>query len=382
MRRVTRPGGTPVGLLAALLLVGAPSPGEAKELLVGESSLATVGGPEWFQPGGQRWDAEWEGLFGNDVIVNRVATGLETKWRDLTLGGTFSYTDLEVDYREPGTFATARSEANLLGQLDLSWEPHPEWEVTTLVRAYEGFPDYRAVWIAEYYEQLFGFVPGYRTADPGGWAVGAGVAWQVDPGATRVSIDLGFGRDEIVEGWEFGPGRAVPGRSELETLSAGATWEQAVNGWLKSETSVRIQKVTAREPRWQVQSQWAAALSVAWTLQADAGLTRERPHFEAYYAGALLDYEFQPGWHLAVGTRYYEDSGEIESSGFSTAAPGMQSFEVMASLLVETDDLAVRLSGGFYNSDFEPLDPTNDFFANLYRDRDWWLTRLAVSYRF
>jgi hypothetical protein len=51
-------------------------------------------------------------------------------------------------------------------------------------------------------------------------------------------------------------------------------------------------------------------------------------------------------------------------------------------LLYEKDDVAVRLSGGFYNTDYEPLDPTNVIFGNLYRDRDWWITRVAVSCSF
>jgi hypothetical protein len=204
----------------------------------------------------------------------------------------------------------------------------------------------------------------------------------VVPGATRLTANLGYGEDDIVQGWSFGPAGLEAGPSRLETSSGGVAWEQAINGWLKMENSARIQEVELREPRFQVQSNWAAALGADWTLRVNVGATRERPNFEAYFTGAMLDYEFLPGWHVAAIGRYYEDTGEIESSGFSTAAPGLQTYEFGVSLLYDRGGVAVRLSGGFYNTDFEPLDPTNVIFGDLYADRDWWVTRLAVSYSF
>jgi hypothetical protein len=346
-------------------------------------SEATSIGLGWLFEGANRVDVEGEALLGGDITVLRTTVAYEQRRGEITLGATFGYTDIDIDYSpRTVTFPADRRESNRQAQIDLSWKATPAIELTGLVRGYEGFPDYRSVWIAEYYEQLFGFVPGYRDADPAGWALGAGAAWDLVPGTTRINFNLGYGEDEIVEGWSFGIGGLTSGRQRLETTSGGATWLQVIRGWLKMETSIRFQEITDRESRFQGQTNLAAALGPDWTLRVNAGATRERPSFEAHFVGVMVDYEFLPGWHVAVNSRYYEDSGEIESYGFSTAAPGLQAYELGASILYDKDDFAVRLYGGFYNTDFEPLTSTNNFFGNLYRDRDWWVTRIAVSYSF
>ena len=45
-------------------------------------------------------------------------------------------------------------------------------------------------------------------------------------------------------------------------------------------------------------------------------------------------------------------------------------------------DIAVRLSGGFYNTNYDPVSAENEVFLNLYKDRDWWISRIAVTYSF
>ena len=86
-------------------------------------------------------------------------------------------------------FPADRSESNRQAQINLGWRATPKLEVSGFARIYEGFPDFRSVWIAEFYEQSFGFVPGYRDADPQGWAVGTSITWNVVPGATRLIFD-------------------------------------------------------------------------------------------------------------------------------------------------------------------------------------------------
>ena len=348
-----------------------------------DDSEATAIGLGWLFEGFNRIDVEGEALIGSDIMVLRTSGSYEQQRGDFTVGATLAYTDIDIDYSpRTVTFPADRSESNREGQIDLGWQAKSDLKLTGFARVYDGFPDFRSVWIAEYFEQLFGVVPGYRDADPRGWAVGGGAVWDPIPGSTRITFNLGYGEDDIVQGWIFGAGGLGSGPSRLQTSSGGVVWEQAINGWLKMENSIRAQEVELREPRFQVQTSWAAAFGPNWTLRANAGATRERPSFEAYYAGALLDYQFLPGWHVSVNGRYYEDTGEIESSGFSSAAPGMQSFELGASLLFDKGDWAARIYGGFYNTDFEPLSVTNNFFGNLYRDRDWWVTRVAVSYSF
>ena len=362
---------------------GGPSVRLAESDDFGEEQPGAVSvGLNWLFDGFNRIDAEGEALIGSDITVLRTSGAYEQQRDDLTVGVTLGYTDIDIDYRELGVGAADRSESNREAQVELAWEAGEHWQLTAVAGLFDGFPDYRSVWIAEYYQQLFGFVPGFRGADPSGWSVGVGAGWDLVPGATRIAFNLGYGEDEIVQGWTIGRAGLEAGPGRLETTSGAIVLEQAINGWSKMENSLRVRHIALREPRVQIQSNWAVALGPAWTLRASVGATRERPSFEAYFVGGSIDFEFLPGWHAALNARYYEDTGEIESAGFSTAAPGMQAFELGASLLYDKEGLAVRLSGGFYNTDLEPLDPTNDFFGNLYRDRDWWLARAAVSYSF
>lgn len=376
-----------LGLLLVAPLAWA-GPAEERSNELAESEAPGIG-LAWIFEGVNRVDVEGEALIGSDITVLRTSASYEQKRGDFTVGATLGYTDIDIDYRpQTVTREADRIESNREGQLDLGWQANEDVELTLLGRLYQGYPDYRSVWIAEYYEQRFGGLFGYQDPDPWGWAIGGAVSWTVVPGMTVLTFEGSRGEDHVVESWSatgipFPPGiGGDKGRGRLETSSASVSWEQVVNGWLKAQNTVRIREVTDREPRFQVETGWAAALGPKWTLRANAGATRERPHFEAYYAGASLDYEFLPSWHLAVNGRYYEDTGEIETAGLSTAAPALRSFEVGASLLYDRGDLAVRLSAGFFRSDHGSLDPGNVIVGELYRDRDWWLSRMAVSYSF
>jgi len=354
-----------------------------------EESVAGSIGLGWLFEGFNRVDVEGEALIASDITVLRTSASYEQERGDITVGATLGYTDFDVDYSGSGpTVDSNRSESNRVGQLDLGWKANPNLEITALGRAYDGYPDYRAIWIAEFFRQTSPSQLGYQPPNPWGWAVGAAVAWDMVPGATRVTVDVGYGEGHIVESWGFpavfppGPPILERGIARLDTVSGGVVWEQAVNGWLKTENSFRISKITDREPRIQVQTSWAAALGQKVTVRVNAGATRERPDFEAYYAGGLVDVELLPAWHVSLHGRYYSDTGEIETSGRTTAAPDLQSYEIGASLLYDKGDLAVRVYGGLFPSFFGALDVENFVFGDLYRDREWWVTRLAISYSF
>lgn len=345
--------------------------------------VAEDSGWDWLLGGFHRLDVEGEALDGPDVLVLRTAAAYEQKRSDLTIGTTVGYTDYGVDHVF-GRLETSLNERNRDGSLEVAWQVRDDLEWSTFGRVYDGFPDYAAVWIAESYRRFFGGHPSYHAPDPGGWSAGSSLAWDVVPGATRLTFDLGYGEDDVVPGWSFNTtnGRLEPSRGRLDTISGGISWEQAVNGWLKTEVAVRVQQISGREARVQAQNSWAIALGTDWTVKLNTGATRERPSYEAYYGGLSIDYQFLPGWHAGLGGRFYEDTGEVETTGITPAAPGLHSYELSATLLYDAGDWAVRVTSGLFGTEFDPVDPTNVVFPQLYRDRDWWVTRIAFSLSF
>ena len=50
--------------------------------------------------------------------------------------------------------------------------------------------------------------------------------------------------------------------------------------------------------------------------------------------------------------------------------------------LWDRGDLALSGGIGFLDTDYDALSADNQFFGNLYRDREWWTFRLAASFTF
>lgn len=374
----------PVTKIALLTILGSGLCWAGEESLAEQPDVASDGSSwEWLLGGFQRVDWEGEALVGPDVTVLRTALAYEQRRDDLTIGTTLGYTDYEVDHVF-GFLGANLKESNQDGSLDVAWQVKDDLEWSFSGRAYDGYPDYGAIWIEESYRRLFGGHPLYHAPDPGGWSVGSSLVWDVVPGATRLTFDLGYGEDDVVPGWSFNiaNGMLEPSRERLDTISGGVSWEQAVNGWLKTEVAVRVQQITGREPRVQAQNNWAIALGTHWTVKLNTGATRERPSYEAYYGGVSIDYQFLPGWHAGLSGRFYEDTGEVETTGITPSAPGLHSYELAATLLYDAGDWAVRVTSGFFGTEFDPVDPANVVFPQLYRDRDWWVTRVALSFSF
>jgi hypothetical protein len=59
----------------------------------------------------------------------------------------------------------------------------------------------------------------------------------------------------------------------------------------------------------------------------------------------------------------------------------VNSTEVFTSLLWDNGDFAVLASVGLLDTDYDDLSEDNEFFGNLYRDRQWWTFRLAAFHQ-
>ena len=339
-------------------------------------------GDAWF-PNGRTIETTLEILADDDISVasGRLDfTGADDPWR---VEAGVMWNQYSLDY-VPVLFGSDESldESTQLVDLTVSREFAGDWEASLRMRAYDGFAEYRSVWIAEYYRQLFGGFAEYEGPDPHGHALGASLRWEYATGGSATAF-FDIGRDTIAPGWEFDgvTGVPQPGREVLDTLGGGISLEQAINPWLKTNLDVSVRETTDRSARYGVRNEWAAVHG-EWALRLGAGYTGESPSFDAWYGDVLCEWNFRPYWYLHAGVRAYTDSGEIESAGFNALAPGLDSSEVFAGLLWDRGDLAIGGGVGFLSTDYADLDANNQFFGNLYRDRDWVTFRVSASLRF
>lgn len=328
-----------------------------------------------------RVDAEFEALLNDDIEVMRTAAQFEEDLGRWNWNLLAAYTHHSVDYEQALVGHPAHLEEDLWQlSFGLDYALSDSVELGVNVSAYDGHPDYRSIWINEYYKQFFGFLPEYRNSDPHGAALSVSGVWSYQSGL--VEGGGGYGWDQVVPGWEFDGGGLSSSSDEVETGWGYVRWEQVINPWLKTELNGRASFISRRDPRYQISNRWAVAFGPKLSAKATVGAAKEDPQFEAVYGGVNLDYEFQPNWTVTLSGRLYHDTGEIESAAFNTAAPGVDTSEVGVGLLWDRGDLAVRIFVGYYAVDYDKVSAENQFFRNLYKDRDWVVLRLATTLRF
>ncbi len=344
----------------------------------------SAGAADFGFSGQQEVEASVETLSSDDIKVRSYLlrySGIEGPWK-VEVGIGLNEYDLDYSPVLFGTDATLEEQTTLLN-LGLTRRWNSEWSGTLKFSAYDGYSDYRSIWIAEFYNQLFGGFADYYSPDPQGQSIGTSVKWDYLPGSGSATLSFDLGRDEIAPGWSFNSatGKPEPGRESLDTASGSLRVEQALNGWLKSEAEVTIRQITNRDPRFGIRHSWAAVAGPV-GFRLSGGYTQEAPSFDAVYGMALVEWRFQPQWTFHIGYRIYQDSGEIQASGFNALAPPVDSTELFAGLLWDREDFSVSIGLGMLSTDYEPLSKDNAFFGNLYRDRDWLTFRVAASLRF
>ncbi|NJM37059.1 MAG: hypothetical protein HC845_03820 [Akkermansiaceae bacterium] len=350
-------------------------------LILGSLAHAEI---SWFS-GAQKADVTGEVLDAGDILVQSYQLAYSGKEGPWTVESTIGYSHYDLTYvpvlsgntqqLEEGTFQT---------NVGVTYQWNSSFSGTLNIAAYDGFAEYRSIWISEYYRQQFiGFPEEYYAPDPHGESIGASFRWDYLPGAGSATFNLGLSRDEVAPGWSFNSATAVPepDREELYTFSGGARAEQAINGWLKTEVDVTARKTSDRDGRYGIKNTWAAAAGPV-TFRVAGGFSYEAPAFDAIYGTAIVDWKFHPQWSVHLGYRAYSDSGEVQTSGFNATAPAVDSAEIFTGVLWDRGDLSISGGIGYLTSDYEALNEDNTFFGNLYRDRDWKTFRLAASYRF
>jgi len=334
----------------------------------------------------QRVDADWEGLFSGDVRITRGSLGYDGKHAPFEFAAGVALNTFDIDY-EPADFdflgsSTSLEEYRVGGTLAGKVRLLDPLTLRVSGAAYDGFTDYRSIWLNEYYRQQFESLPGYREAEPAGESIQVGLRWEYLPAVGFVDGDITALHDEIAPGYEIDFAGLRRGRPNLYTTSYHVALENVIHPRVRVLNEGRITDTTDRRHRFGYQGSINVALGERWVLRAFGGYTEEKPTFRAAYFGGSLEFEPSEGWLLSVAGRTYSDTGEIENSLFSSAAPGLTAWQMGFGLRHVRGRHSFKAFAAPYFTRYEPTGIGTAFFANLYQDRDWALVQLAYALEF
>lgn len=346
--------------------------------------------PDLFPSGVNRIDFETDGLFSGDIDVISSKLGFEQARGSWNFSGSVGHTRHRVEYTP--TFVTSEAlRKEDARSLDLQVEKtlNPYFTLTGSLAYSDGYTDHRSIWISEYYDQLNGLNPAYREADPESFSGSVGLQWNYDPGRSFVSVTFSQADTVIVPGWETefdemtGDSFLFSTNDTLRTFSGTAIWNAVVNSRLRVQQTLRIGRTQSRRIRTQFQSELAYAVSNDLTVRLQLGGAHEDPSFISRYGGLGLVYELDSRWQASLNCRYYEDTGEVNTSNFNTSAPAIATREISAGLRWTNGNTSILGSVGYYETDYDSVAGTgNVFFSRLYDDRKFTAVRLAVSHQF
>lgn len=380
-------GETPVPVLTAPVC----KPGDP-HCAVPEVSLDAV---TLRDPGTDLAEVPFDALWSDDVALTDSTLSYQRKKGrgDLKLGVSFSTFD--VDYRndpitDPLGVARKLSEQRIGFQARYQHRLADRVSVTGGGSYYEGFTDYRNLWLSEYYRQQFDFFPSYEKPDPRGWGGFGGARFEYLPATGFVEFEGSYRHDEVAPGNElvFSPGpppRTLleTGRTTLETRSARVRFENVLSRRLRSLLEFQLADTTGRETRYSLQGALNIALAENWVARLNGGYTRETPQLEASWLGASVEHDWDNRWFLGATARYYTDTGYLENSGLiSDATPELQTYHAAMTLRWQGERAGFRLSAGPFLTRYGASSQGTIPFQFLYQDRDWFQVQASLTFKF
>jgi len=343
-----------------------------------------------FPQGANRIDFENDGLFSGDIDIISSKLGFEQTRGTWNFSGSIGQSHHRVEYTP--TFVTSadtRREDSQNYDFQIEKALNPAFTLTASLAYGDGFTDHRSIWISEYYDQLNRFDPAYREADPGTFSGSLGLQWNYDPGRSFLSVSLSQADTSIVPGWETevddltGDAALFSTNDILRTFSGTLIWNTVVNSRMRAQQTLRIGRTQSRRIRTQFQSELAYAVTKDFTARLQVGGAHEDPTFISRYGGLGLVYDLSAQWQVSLNYRYYEDTGEVNTSNFNTSSPAIATRELAAGVRWSDGATSILASVGLYQIDYDSVVGTgNVFFGGLYQDRDFTAARLAVTHKF
>jgi hypothetical protein len=252
--------------------------------------------------------------------------------------------------------------------------------------AYDGFTNYRSVWLDEYYRQQFsdlGDFPGadsYVVANPYGINATVGARWEYKPATGFAQLNISGLMDEVSPGYEIDFDGLRRGELTLYTSAISLSTENVLSKNVRSYIAVRASETTDRSTRYGIDAALNIALGENWVGRINVGGATEDPEFEAFYGGVALERNLTDSFSCYVDLRYYEDTGEIENALlFTSAAPGLVSERYGIGFRWIADNWSARVYLAPIKTEYDPTNANTDFFQHLYSDRDWTVFQLAIS---
>lgn len=343
-------------------------------------------------------EADAEATWASDMLLtdNRLTYRQEkgpTEWE-----AAFSYASFDIDYKPFTQFDFSGFEETLRedrfgGQLGLRHEVIERVTLLGLAGIYDGYPDYRRVWIANRFRQKYDHpdfprIPGYKEPHPWGWSVLGGGRWEylVDRGFAE--LKLGYAFDQTAPGYEdsrddMNNYLLLRGREKLDTESLSLSSENVLWSWIRALNEFTLIHTTDREVRFSYQGSLNLALGKRLVLRNYGGITSEDPTFDAYFFGSTAEVEIIRNLLVSFTGRYYCDTGEIENSLFtSSAAPPLESNEFGVGLRYSIGPAALKLYLAAFQTNYDPIESGTAEFTYLYQDRNWTLAQIAFSVQF
>jgi thiol-disulfide isomerase/thioredoxin len=246
---------------------------------------------------------------------------------------------------------------------------------------YDGYTDYRSLWLNEHYRQLFGPVAGYEKAEPWGLNVFSGLRWEYRPATGFLQTDISYQYDVVAPGYEKKIGvPLIRMRDQYDTVSGRLTLENVLTKRLRALQEFQITSTTDRELRYALQSSLNCALGEQWVLRLVAAGALEEPGFNAWSVSATLERDWNETWFVSVFGRYYKDTGQLlEGQPGSAASPPVATMMTGVGLRWQGKRASVKIVAGPYFNWYS-AGPTVTDFTNLYRDRDWFSVQFAFAY--
>jgi hypothetical protein len=336
------------------------------------------------------WDGGLEWVEADDIMLKQFSWLGDFESGPWESSVSVAYGTYDVDY-EPVPFDFNGSLARLSERIfSLQYNTQKQlgdhhWVIAG-AGIYNGFTNYRSLWLDEYYRQqfseLFGFTgaENYVEADPQGINGTAGIRWEYKPGTGFAQFNLSRLRDDVSPGYEIDFDGLRRGELTLATVAASLSTENVLTQNIRSYAEIRASKTTERSTRYGADFSLSVAHGEKWVTRWNVGGAVEDPGFEAFYGSLALEHQASDSFFFFLDGRYYEDTGEIENALlFTSAAPGLVSERFGVGLRWIGDVWSARLYFAPLATEYDPTRESTDFFQNLYHDRDWNIFQVAFS---
>lgn len=330
----------------------------------------------------------YDSLSAPDIAINNSSITGQFPIGQVEVSVGISRNDSQVDYQPSGLdlvgVAYRRNEAMNQVSLNGSWEFDQRFTGLLSLARYEGFTDYKSVWIDEFYNQQFSLFPNFRDVTPRGHSISLGGRWEYIPGLATFDVVVGYQYDRISPAYEAIPFEPLQvGLIDLDTASLRLVFENVLTPRVRVKQQFQLVDTTARDIRASYFGTANIAVDDDWVLRIDLGATVESPGFDSFQSAVSLEYDIDERWFFHGFFRRYNDSGEIvDPTIISTAAPALDTELFGIGVTWVKDRWSFHVSLGDYDTQYDDVPSSSFQFENLYLDREWDFFRTQLSVTF